>query len=115
MKELLHRPALDALLTLATSDRRWRSRNQIASEASITPSTLSDALSGRQGRGLSDEALASLCDVLGIDRDALVLPVLARSGDIETARLVAEVKRLREQVLQGTDVIFRALTERQGD
>lgn len=110
-KDVLHRPALEALLALATSDVRWRSRAQLAAEAGVTPSTFSDAMSGR--RNLSDEAISGLCSVLpGCTREALILPVLARPGDLETVRLVAELKRLRADTNRALDDIAGAIRER---
>lgn len=113
--ELLHRPALEMLLTLATSDVRWRSRAQLASDCGITPSTFSNALNPKTERGLSEAAIEALCrEVPGCTRDALVLPVRARRGDLETARLLAEIKRKREADARWGDEILRALRERNG-
>lgn len=109
--DLLHRPALDMLLTLATSDVRWPSRARLAAACGVTPSTFSNALNG--SRGLSEEAVEALCSVVpGCTREALLLPVRARSGDVETARLVAEMRRLQQVTGQGLDGIASALRER---
>lgn len=111
--DLLHRPALELMLTLATSNQRWPSRAKLAAECGVTPSTFSNALNG--SRGLSDEAVTALCEVVpGCTREALLLPVRARSGDVETARLVAEMKRLQTVTNHGLDDIARALRERSG-
>lgn len=110
MTDILHRPALAALLDEATTHQRWRSRNAMASECGFSPSTLSLALSGQ--RPLPDHALESLIDCTGWPREAVMVPAVARRGDLETARLLLEVKRLREQVLRGTDDIAEAIRER---
>lgn len=107
---LLHHVALDVLLAEATSHRRWRSRAELASECGFSPATFTHATKGN--RGLSDMNLDALLDVTGWPREALVLPVRARSGDLETARLLAEVKRLREYVVRGTDKIADAIRQR---
>jgi hypothetical protein len=110
-KELLHRPALDLLLTLATSDVRWRSRSQLAAECGVVPSAFTDALKGR--RGLSDDVVERMCAVVpGCTREALLVPVRARSGDIETARMTAEMRRLRDEVNRSLDDIAATLRER---
>lgn len=112
-KDILHRPALAALLTLATSDERWPSRSKLAADAGIVPSILSDALNPERNRGLSDAAIDSLCGVLpGCTREALILPVMARPGDVETVRLVAELRALRSDVNYRVDEVARAIRER---
>jgi hypothetical protein len=112
-RELLHRPALELLLTLATSNVRWPSRAKLASDCGVVPSTFTDALKGREGRGLSDDVAAKLCSVVpGCTREALLVPVRARSGDIETLRMKGSIDRMRADVNQGLDEIVTALRER---
>lgn len=96
-KELLHRPTLEALLTLATSDVRWRSRGQLASDAGVTPATLSHALSGR--RGLSDAAVQGLCSVIpGCTREALTVPWVARPGDLRTTDIEKRLRGVQDEL-----------------
>ena len=117
MAEPVNPASLDALLTEATSPQRWRSRNHLAAECGFSPTALSLAVTGK--RDLSDATLDALIEQTGWRREALVVPVIARPGDLETRRLVAELKRLREDVsaavLSGTDEVARAITARNGD
>lgn len=109
-KDVLHRPALEAVLHLATSPNRWRSASQLASDCGFTPSTFSNALSGR--RGLSPEARASLCEVLGISPDALTVPWVARPGDLRTS--VIE-RRLLDVSNELADLTHEFRTYQRGD
>lgn len=96
-KELLHRPALQAILTLATSEVRWPSRASLASECGFAPATFSHALRG--DRGLSDEALDSMSQVMGIDaRAALVLPWVAQPGDLRTEVLSSRLRSVQDEL-----------------
>lgn len=110
MKDLLHRPALAALLDEATTPQKWMSRRELARDCGFAPATFSMALKGE--RSLSEPALNALLEQTGWPRDALIIPERARPGDLETARLTGELKRLREQMLRGTDEIARAIRER---
>lgn len=98
-QEALHREALEALLTVATSPERWPSRSELARDCGFAPSTLSNATSGR--RGLSDDAAAALCRVLGIQPEALRIPWRAQPGDLRTEAIcdeLAETQRLLTRV-----------------
>lgn len=110
MSDLLHHQALDVMLTEATRPARWRSRNDLASQCGIHPTSLSLAASGK--RSLSPDSLAALIDCTGWPQDALLLPARARAGDLETARLTAELRRLRDDVNRRTDDIAAAIRER---
>lgn len=122
-REILHRPALQALLTLATDEhpRRWPTRQALAKDCGFTPSVLSSAVTGQ--RGMSDDSLNALCHVLAegtktppdIFRQALVVPAIARPGDLETVRLAAELKRLRNDIHERVDEIAAAIKDRRGD
>lgn len=79
MKKLLHREALDALLHVATSPRRFDSRSAIVTQARTHPSTVSNAISGR--RPLPDGVGEAIADVLGIDAEALWVPLPAAPVD----------------------------------
>lgn len=79
MRRLLHREALDALLTVATSPRRHESRTAIAAQAGTHPSTVSNAISGR--RPLPDGVGDAIAEILGINVEALWVPIPAAPAD----------------------------------
>jgi len=112
--EFLHRPGLAAVVALATSPRRWSSKSQLCADAGITDSTLSMALKG--DRGLSEASLQALLDVMpeGVTREALILPVRARPGDLETVRIVSELRRLRDLNDDAYRKILSELGQRKG-
>ena len=72
---------------------------------------------------MSDETVDALCRELSagtktppeVFRDALIVPVLARPGDLETVRLAAELKRLREDLNERVDEIAMAIAARKGE
>lgn len=68
----LHLPTLGALVEVATSSKRWSSRSALASEAGFSPALLSSVLSGRKGMG--EQNVRSLCDVLGVDPSCVTQP-----------------------------------------
>lgn len=107
----LNRAALDDLLREATSHRRFESRNQLAQVCGFPPSVLSNAL--RANRGLSDAVETSLLEHTGWSRDSLYIPQPIPKADLEKKRLLAEVRKLREQVIElvtrGTDDITNAV------
>lgn len=112
--EFLHRPALAAAVALATSPMRWASQSQLCGDAGITPSTLSMALKG--DRGLSEAAVTALLSVMPdeVTRDAFILPVRARPGDLETQRIVAELRRKQDEDAEFYRAVLAALNERKG-
>lgn len=71
----LHVEALRAIIDVATSNRRWQSVSQIATESGFTHSALFNALAGE--RQLSPKTRKALCSTLGISEDAFTLPVVA--------------------------------------
>lgn len=105
-RTILHRPALEALVRVAISPRRWTSQSELAADCGFTPSTLSSARSGQ--RGLSDEALAALCRefaaATGADAEvfhaALNVPWVARPADVRSKELLAGLHRTQD-VLTG--------------
>ena len=110
-KNLLHVPALNALIAVALSPRQWESANQIASDAGVTPATLSHARSGR--RQLSPTVLDSLTKVLAdsvpddkvtaqLFRDALVLPERAKPGDVRVQELIAALHETQDALTRLT-------------
>lgn len=109
-KQLLHRPALRAILDVATGPRRWRSHAQIATDSGFAPSTLSGALNGH--RGLSDETLTALCAELGIDPDALLVPWVARPGDLRSDEIVRQLHATQDAL---TDLHRAVIAHRNGD
>lgn len=105
VRETLHVPALNALLAVVLAPRQWESANQIASDAGITPATLSHARNGR--RQLPANALDALTKVLAdsvpdekvtpaLFRDALVLPERAKSGDVRSKELIAALHETQD-------------------
>lgn len=117
MDTFVSHQSLDALVAEATSPQRWRTRSQLASEWGYSPTTLSMACAGK--RPLSPSALDDLLSLTGWARGAVVLPAVARPGDLETVRLTNELRLLRERVsdalLRGTDEVAQAIRERTGD
>lgn len=116
MSDFFHAQVFDALVREATSAQRWLSRGHLADELGVTPSTLSMATSG--SRAWPASRVDELERVTGWSRDLLWLPQVSRPGDLESARLLTEVRRLREQVsdvlLRGTDEVAQAIRERNG-
>ncbi|HEY7822668.1 MAG TPA: hypothetical protein VIG24_07550 [Acidimicrobiia bacterium] len=110
MSDLLWRPGLEALIDEATQDARWRSRNHLAGECGIHPTSLSLALSGK--RPLSDAALDALVEGTKWGRDILLIPAQARRGDLESVRITTELKRLRDEVNRRTSEIAEAIRMR---
>lgn len=110
--DLLHRAALDALLTEATRPALATSRARLAATCGFSPSTLSMAVSG--SRPLPATALSALLDCTGWNREALMLPYRARPGDVEARRIVAELRRRREQDERWQREMLAALNERNG-
>lgn len=109
----LHRPALIALLDIATSEHKlWTSQSALAADCGIAAPTLSYARKGE--RGLSDAVLDSLTEGFsrqtGTDpqvfRDALVLPTKAVSGDVRSAELVRELKAMQNELTRLTRLVM---------
>lgn len=67
-------------------------------------------------RGLSEASLQALLDVMpeGVTREALILPVRARPGDLETVRIVSELRRLRDLNDDAYRKILSELGQRKG-
>lgn len=109
----LNRESLNDLLTEACSPQRFQSRNQLAQVCGFPPSALSNAL--RFDRGLSDAVEGCLLEQTGWSRGSLYIPEPVPPEHLQKAALMAEVKRLREQVsellLAGTDRIAEAVRE----
>lgn len=111
-RDLLNRDALDALLTVATSERRWASRSQFAASAGVSRATIWNALDGR--RGLSDQIQQAICEQLGVPVEAITVPPRARPGDLETVRLLNEIKSLRSELNRRLDELHGSLLSRNG-
>lgn len=111
---LLHTSALDALLTVATGSRRWGSRNQLASEAGVHPSTLSNAVRGR--RSLPDGAAEAIAEVLGVSPEALWVPLPASDPDWRVAEELRQMRLMQDAFTEQFNRLWHAVTARaQGD
>lgn len=105
-----HTPAVAALVGLATSSDRWPSQSRLASDLGISSAALSLAVNGQ--RPIPGAAVAAMVELFPrFTPEAVLLPVRARPAELESKRLYAEVRRLREQVLRGTDEIAAAIRE----
>lgn len=95
----LHVEALRAVLDIATSQRRWPSVSQIATEAGISSSVLFNIISEKVDRdSMSRDSLDKFSDALGIDRAALLLPTYALGDDARRA-LLDRVDRMERRTL----------------
>lgn len=92
----LHVEALRAILDVATSDRRWQSVSQIATESGFTHSAVFNALAGE--RQLSQRVREALCETLGISEAAITLPVVAIDQKRLERVLIGRVEELQVDV-----------------